>query len=75
MWRTLNRSNLELYMHRANTKNSTTDPTANRSPAHLVGPCNATCAAAYWSQYRPFDEVTDGANGVNGPVCGVPGCS
>ena len=67
MWAALNRSNLELYMHRADTKESPDDPTANRSPAEYTGPCNATCADAYWRQY--------GVSGAAGPLCGVPGCT
>jgi hypothetical protein len=82
MWLALNRSNLELYMHRNDTKDPTTDPTANRSPAALVGPCNASCAAAYWSKYNPTGIGTRTVTGVDvakgfveAPMCGVPGCS
>ena len=37
---------------------------ASRSPAALVGACNATCADAAWAPW----------GGGPGPVCGVPGC-
>ena len=63
LWQKLNRSNLGLYMHLADTR-SETDPTVNRSPEKLTGYCNATCAAAYWKQW----------GNQEGPVCGVPGC-
>lgn len=82
LWRSLNLSNLELYMHRADTKDPSGDPTASRSPAHLVGPCNATCAAAYWSKFEPhvFDSYEDIATDASDrdapyPICGVPGCA
>ena len=83
LWGQLNHSNLELYMHRANTKNSTTDPTANRSPARLVGLCNTSCAVAYWSKFGLTDEGKDANDAIgaigqpqaNAPICGVPGCS
>ena len=68
MWAALNRSNLGLYMHRADTKESHGDPTANRSPAEYTGPCNATCADAYWRQYGARAAAA-------GLTCGVPGCT
>ena len=37
----------------------------SRSPAGLLGPCNATCAGVVWE-----DEYGGGP----GPECGVPGC-
>jgi hypothetical protein len=82
LWRALNRSNLEQYMHRADTKDPTTDPTANRSPAHLLGACNPSCAAAYWSKYDPRVSEADendnyyaGVSDYKYPICGVPGCT
>ena len=36
----------------------------SRSPAALLGACNATCADAAWAPW----------GGGPGPVCGVPGC-
>ena len=63
MWALLNKTNLELYMHH---NDSRTAP--GRSPADRIGPCNATCAAAFW---KPYGE--EGLH--NGPVCGVPGCT
>ena len=56
MWRALNRSNLELYG-------------PNRSPPQLVGPCNESCATAYWR------KVDINGTGMRGPICGVPGCA
>jgi hypothetical protein len=38
-----------------------------RSPANLMGPCDATCANAKWESF--------GGSSGHGPVCGVPGCS
>lgn len=72
MWRKLNLSNLELFQHRADTKDPSADKTANRSPAKLVGNCNASCASAYWEQYvnpKLHPKIYSG-----GPTCGVPGC-
>ena len=54
--------NLELYMHRADQR---TNDSPSRSPAHLLGPCNANCSAEYWAKFMP---------GSQGPSCGVPGC-
>ena len=62
MWLTLNTSNLGQYMHQ---NDSRTAP--GRSPASLLGPCNANCSADYWSKHGR-------SNGV-GPSCGVPGCT
>lgn len=39
---------------------------ASRTPPHMLGPCNAQCAAAHWKAM--------GGSGA-GPICGVPGCS
>lgn len=39
-----------------------------RSPASLLGPCNQTCAAAYYNQ-------SASGRGVLFPICGVPGCA
>jgi len=84
LWRELNRTNLEQYQHRADTKDPTGDPTANRSPARLVGPCNATCAATFWARYTPSWAATDDADAwvsepeasdPGHPICGVPGCT
>ena len=64
---------------REKTDLSTTDPTtvatlwamlnrtlitsfASRSPSNLLGPCNEKCAREHWG-------------GVDGPICGVPGCA
>ena len=40
---------------------------ASRSPAALLGPCNASCASAYWTSL--------GSTSSHGPICGVPGCT
>lgn len=53
MWRALNTSLLTVF--------------ASRSPSKLVGPCNKTCASAYWK--------AKGAASPNYPICGVPGCT
>ena len=37
----------------------------SRTPAALLGNCNATCANAYWQKFNAS---------MGGPVCGVPGC-
>lgn len=39
----------------------------SRSPDSLKGTCNKTCADAYW-------EAMYGGR-INGPICGVPGCT
>ncbi len=62
LWSKLNRSNLELYMHRA-FERVELGPT--RSPAAMLGPCNTNCSNAYWARW---------GIGSQGPVCGVPGC-
>lgn len=38
----------------------------NRSPGKLLGPCNSSCASAYWKSLGGTGE---------GPECGVPGCT
>eukprot|EP00729_Bicosta_minor_P007231 gene7231-22231_t len=60
MWASLNRTNLEQYMHRSDEKVG-----PGRSPPELLGYCNASCATKYWAQYP----------GQSGPACGVPGCT
>lgn len=54
MWQELNVSYLSWYH--------------SRSPSSLIGPCNATCAAAHWRAISP-------ASRGGGPICSVPGCT
>ena len=62
MWGALNRSNLEQYMIGIRGHKQA----QGRTPAALLGPCNAGCARTYWTQF--------GVSGDAGPECGVPGC-
>ena len=39
----------------------------SRTPAEMLGKCDATCAKKYWKSL--------GSTAGNGPICGVPGCS
>jgi len=66
LWAKLNLSNLEQFQHRGDTKSPEDDPSANRSPEKLTGPCNPECAQKYWAQW--------GSKNGGGPNCGVPGC-
>lgn len=62
MWSVLNDTNLELYMHHDDQRAA-----PGRSPAAMIGKCNATCASAFWDHWGSF-------GGKEGPTCGVPGC-
>ena len=62
MWRALNRSNLEQYMLGIPGQKQA----RGRTPAALLGPCNAQCAQKYWKQFGVRQDA--------GPECGVPGC-
>ena len=72
MWDTLNRTVLKAHSIVARTCLKDVAPGAgsgcNSSPAKLLGPCNVTCAKAYWNVQGHVDK------GSSGPICGVPGC-
>ena len=63
MWADLNRTNLEQYMLGIPGKKQA----RGRTPANLLGACNASCANSYWRSF--------GVSGDEGPQCGVPGCT
>lgn len=49
----------------------------SRSPASLLGTCNATCANAHWGSLGlPEGRHAGGClgGGCGGPICGVPAC-
>ena len=69
MWDTLNRTLLTAFCKNLSTSHLPGVATGcNSSPAKLLGPCNATCAKAYWNVKGHVDK------GSSGPICGVPGC-
>jgi|TARA_B110000208_G_scaffold189279_1_gene250518 hypothetical protein len=67
LWAFLNDTMLTTFCKNVPSKPSTAPGTGCLStPKALLGPCNATCANAYWARKS--------GKGSTGPICGVPGC-